>query len=86
MARPRKAIPSMHPDVSPPTISVYVNDAARAVTSGQGLLVLLEELAMANREGLAIAVNAEVVPRARWAERALREGDRVLIIQASQGG
>jgi len=33
-----------------------------------------------------VALNAAVVPRAHWADQKLHEGDRILIIQASQGG
>lgn len=35
---------------------------------------------------LAIAVNFNVVPRARWAETALNAGDRIEIITPRQGG
>ncbi len=34
----------------------------------------------------AIAVNYDVVPRARWAETALAEGDMVEILTPRQGG
>ena len=34
----------------------------------------------------AIAVNYDVVPRARWAETALTEGDTVEILTPRQGG
>jgi sulfur carrier protein len=36
--------------------------------------------------GLAVAVNGEVVPRARWAQTRLRPGDRVEVLTATQGG
>jgi sulfur carrier protein len=36
--------------------------------------------------GLAVAVNEDVVPRSRWAQTALAEGDRVEILIAVQGG
>jgi len=36
--------------------------------------------------GVAVAVNDEVVPRGQWARRPLRDGDRVEIIHAVQGG
>ncbi len=39
-----------------------------------------------NKRGLAVAVNAEVVPRSAWSEFRLEEGDRVEILGASQGG
>ena len=36
--------------------------------------------------GLAVAVDGEVVPRGQWAKVELREGQRVEIVQAVQGG
>jgi sulfur carrier protein len=46
-----------------------------------GALVGTEEPA-----GVAVAVNAEVVPRHRWAGHALADGDVVEVVQAVQGG
>ena len=71
---------------APEILHVHVNDTDRSVTSGTKLLSLLEEMAFAGRPGLAVAVNGEVAPRACWADQKLHEGDRILIIQASQGG
>ena len=36
--------------------------------------------------GIAIALNGEVVPKARWSEAALKPGDRVEIVRALPGG
>jgi len=36
--------------------------------------------------GVAVAVEGEVVPRGRWAEDALADGQRVEVLQAVQGG
>lgn len=36
--------------------------------------------------GIAVAVAGEVVRRAEWGERALREGDEVEVVHAVQGG
>jgi sulfur carrier protein len=71
---------------APETIHVYVNGADRIVAGGAGLASLLEEMALGSRSGLAVAVNDEVVPRTLWAACRLQAGDRVLVIQASQGG
>jgi sulfur carrier protein len=68
------------------TLRVHVNDTARTVPQGARLLSLLDEMALGGRLGLAVALNAAVVPRAHWADQKLQEGDRILIIQASQGG
>ena len=77
------------PSTAPPTsdtVDVFVNDARRALAAGTSLLALLDDLALAARPGVAVAVNASVVPRGEWAARALRQDDSVLIIHASQGG
>ena len=37
-------------------------------------------------DGVAIAVNETVIPRSEWAGYRLREGDRVFVIRATQGG
>jgi sulfur carrier protein len=44
------------------------------------------ELDLPNPKGFAIALNGVVVRRDAWASTPLREGDRVEIIRAMQGG
>ena len=39
-----------------------------------------------SRAGIAVAVGGEVVPRGRWAEQRLEEGEHVEVLQAVQGG
>jgi sulfur carrier protein len=65
---------------------VYVNDQPRPLDPSATLTTLLGQLGLADRPGVAVAVNQAVVPRADWQARALRDGDRVLVIHASQGG
>jgi sulfur carrier protein len=67
-------------------MNIRLNDQPRLIASGATLLDLLRELAFAERKGVAVAVNDNVVPRAEWPARALAESDRVLVIQATQGG
>ncbi|GAB3539541.1 sulfur carrier protein ThiS [Arthrobacter tecti] len=38
------------------------------------------------RLGLAVAVNATVVPRSQWGRRELTEGDDIELVTAVQGG
>ncbi|HEV2483249.1 MAG TPA: sulfur carrier protein ThiS [Puia sp.] len=47
---------------------------------------VLPLLHIARADGIAIAVNEEVVPGGEWARYVLREGDRVFVIRATQGG
>jgi sulfur carrier protein len=38
------------------------------------------------REGRGVAVDGEVVPRGRWSDTALREGQQIEVLHAVQGG
>ena len=67
-------------------MTVFVNDQPRALAAGTALVDLLRELGLAERKGVAIAINDEVVPRSTWPTRLLAEADHVLVIQATQGG
>jgi sulfur carrier protein len=64
----------------------------RVIVNGQGTEIaatrldrLLGELEHAGSH-VAIAVNDQVVPRARWAATELNSGDRIEIITPRQGG
>jgi len=68
------------------TRAVFVNDRRHELAGGSSLLALLGELGLADRRGVAVAVNGEVVPRSAWGGRALGDRDRVIVIRATQGG
>jgi sulfur carrier protein len=69
----------------PVTIAVTVNGQPREVPAdinvGQ-VVAAITELAT----GVAAAVNGEVVPRRFWDGTRLRDGDRVEVVTAVQGG
>jgi len=48
--------------------------------------LLAQTLKTDAREGIAVAVNGEVISKGSWGERSLEAGDRVEIIRAVQGG
>lgn len=66
-------------------MQLTVNGQAREVTSEATVAALVAELTAAQR-GVAVAVNGEVVPRSGWAAAGLRDGDRVEVLTAAQGG
>jgi sulfur carrier protein len=66
--------------------TVLVNDRPHALAGDGTLLALMGELGLTQRRGVAAAVNGAVVPRTGWAARPLAEGDRVILIRATQGG
>jgi len=66
-------------------VRLMVNGAPRAVEEVLDVAALVALLTVAKR-GVAVAVNGEVVPRSRWEAVALRDGDRVEVLTAAQGG
>jgi sulfur carrier protein len=68
------------------TVSIRVNDQPRTLAAASTLADLVRELGLQGRQGVAVAVNGAVVPRAKWPTQLVAEGDRVLVIRATQGG
>lgn len=66
--------------------TVFVNDRPRPLAPGATVQALVAELGLGGRKGLAVALNGAVVPRQAWPSRALAPADRLVIIQATQGG
>jgi len=64
---------------------IEVNGAPCQVPPGQTLCGLLAQLDL-DGQGMALAVNREVVPRQQWQERRLQVRDRVDIVRAIGGG
>ncbi len=67
-------------------VEVLVNDQPRLFAAPVSLLGALRELGLSERRGIAVAIGGEVMSRSGWAERSLRSGERILVIQATQGG
>ncbi len=66
--------------------SIRVNGKSMPLDVGNVAELLGRRGHDAEREGLAVAVNGEVIPRAHWHSRALEAGDEVEIVGAVQGG
>lgn len=62
-----------------------INGTEREVEEGTTVAALLERMAI-RRDGTAVALNEEVVPRAAHGTRTLSDGDRIEIIVAVAGG
>jgi sulfur carrier protein len=64
---------------------VTINGTPRDLGDGTDVAALVGVLTPHLR-GVAVAVNGEVVPRTGWVGTALRDGDRVEVLTAAQGG
>ena len=66
-------------------MTLFVNGEPCDVAPGMTLAGLLAQLGAPDR-GVAVAVDAEVVPRGEWERFAVRDGARVEVLTAVQGG
>lgn len=65
--------------------AVWVNGTATEVAPGRSVADVVAEYSD-RTIGIAVAVNQTVLTRAEWAATALRPGDKVEIVSATQGG
>jgi sulfur carrier protein len=73
------------PETALASVSLTVNGEAREAPVGATVRGLVELLQLDGRR-VAVAVNRDVVPRSEYTTRALRDGDRVEILEAVGGG
>ena len=66
-------------------IRVLVNGAPREFGSPPTFSQLLDELSLAGKR-LAVEVNGEIMPRSRFPEARLADGDRIEVVVAVGGG
>ncbi len=68
-------------------MTVFVNGAERELAPGTTVAALLDALDLASgRRGVAVAVDAEVVPRTVWERTVVPDGAHVEVLVAIQGG
>jgi sulfur carrier protein len=67
------------------TVQVSVNGEPRAVPAGTSVAQVVATVTQL-ATGVAAAVNGEVMPRRSWAAALVRDGDRIEIVTAVQGG
>ncbi|MEA2312259.1 MAG: sulfur carrier protein [Solirubrobacteraceae bacterium] len=66
---------------------VVLNGAETELERGTTVQAAVDALELpAAARGVAVAVDAEVVPRTRWAEHELQDGARIEVVRAIQGG
>lgn len=67
------------------TIQIELNGEGRELAKGATLPDLVGMLQLTG-QALAVAVNRQVIPRQKWPECVLKDGDRVEIVRAIGGG
>ncbi|RCF47846.1 thiamine biosynthesis protein ThiS [Aeromonas hydrophila] len=67
------------------TLTIRLNDKAQSLAAGQSVADLLAVQGV-NPQGVAVALNGAVLPRGRWAETRLNDGDELHLFTAIAGG
>ncbi|HEY7151887.1 MAG TPA: sulfur carrier protein ThiS [Solirubrobacterales bacterium] len=68
-------------------MKVELNGAVLVLPAGATVAVAIEASGVTSEQrGVAVAVDGEVVPRSRWEVTRLREGQRIEVLAAIQGG
>ncbi len=66
-------------------MNITVNNQPYQSKDALSLTQLLADLAIDNN-GIAVAVNEDIVSRSQWESQNLNDGDRVIVIKATAGG
>jgi sulfur carrier protein len=66
-------------------MTIVVNGEQRTIAGGTRVATIVHGLRAAV-SGTAVALNGEVLPRAAWSDTTLRDGDRLEVLTAVQGG
>ena len=67
-------------------MTIRVNGEQRSVDRKLRIEEVVRSIVADDAEGVAVAVNGEIVTRSRWHEREVRDGDDIEIVRATQGG
>ena len=66
-------------------MKVFVNNKETELTQGNTVADLAQQLELP-QQGVAIAVQNKMIPRAEWGNKELQEADHLVIIKAACGG
>jgi sulfur carrier protein len=68
-------------------VIIHVNGEPRDLADGTTVAAVVDALGASDaRRGVAVAVDAEVLPRGEWERRELSDGEHVEVVRAIQGG
>ncbi len=67
-------------------MTVFFNNTPLVIENGTTLLQVMQTKGLAQRSGIALALNNSVVPKEKWEHTVLQENDMLLLIGASYGG
>jgi len=67
-------------------MNVLINNKQHTLVHDSSVSGMLIDLNIITSNGIAVAVNNEIIPKQAWVTHELSENDHVTIIRATQGG
>lgn len=68
-------------------MQISLNSEPKLLTQQYTVLTFLcHELNQTEFQGIAVALNNSILPKAKWDVTYLKEGDQLLLVRAAQGG
>jgi sulfur carrier protein len=67
-------------------MEVTINQERQELQEGLTVAQLIAAYGYESGDGIAVAINEEIVPKHKWDDRVLEPDDEVTVIQATQGG
>lgn len=65
---------------------IFINDKEYSYPEQKNLISVLQELDLVTLQGIAVAINNIVIPKAEWDNYLIKDDDKIIIIKAAQGG
>ncbi len=67
-------------------MEVTINQERQELQEGLTVAQLVAAYGYTSGDGIAVAINEEIVPKHKWEDHVLKPEDEVTVIQATQGG
>ena len=66
-------------------VSIKINGKTEEIKDNPSVLSAVETMKI-DQNGIAVAVNQNIISKENWATTSLKDNDEILIIKATQGG
>lgn len=67
-------------------IEIEINGITQTLHEGLTLRDYIESQGLLDQHGVAVAINGKVILRQAWDTTPLRDGDKLMLLKAAQGG
>ena len=67
-------------------MKILFNDKELEIDANKNLKVYLAEFGLSDLRGWAVAINSKIIPSKKISDMVLKEGDEIILVQATQGG